>query len=333
MLAYIARRVLFFLPTLLGISVAVFLIVEFIPGDPARAILGDRATPEALADMRARLGLDRPLPVRFALFVKDLARGDMGRSLRTNRPIGEEIAVHFPATLELALAAMLLAALAGISAGVVSAVKRRSALDYAAMTGALVGVSMPVFWLGLMLLVVFSHVEGWPLSGRLAAEHFVTTRTRFLLLDSLLDGNFEAFRAALRHLFLPALALSTIPTAIIARQTRASMLEVLSQDYVRTAFAKGLAPRAVYLRHALKNALLPVVTVMGLSFGFLLGGAIITETVFAWPGVGRWILFGVFARDYKAIQGGALLIASSFVVINLLVDILYTWLNPRIKYG
>jgi peptide/nickel transport system permease protein len=331
MLTYVLRRIVFFVPTLLGISVAVFLIVEAVPGDPARAILGERASPEALAEMRAHLGLDRPLPVRFGIFLKDLARGDLGRSLRSNRPVTEEIRAYFPATVELALAAMLLASALGITAGVLAAVRRNSVFDYLGTAGALLGVSMPIFWLGLMLLVAFSNVPGWPLSGRLSDFLFVTPRTGMLLVDSLLEGSAEAFVDALKHLLLPALVLSTIPMAVIARQTRAGMLEVLSQDYIRTARAKGLSFMAVYTRHALKNAMLPVVTVIGLSLGSLLGGAIITETVFAWPGVGRWLLHGVWTRDFKVLQGGTLLIAAGFVVLNLLVDILYTWLNPRIK--
>ncbi len=320
------------IPTLLGISVLVFFMIHLIPGDPAEMMLGERASEHSLRQVREELGLDKPLYVQYGLFMSRLLRGDLGRALKTNEKITTEIALRFPATIELSIAAMIIATVFGMTAGIISATRQYSIFDYASMVFSLVGVSMPIFWLGLVLMIVFSLNLGWlPLSGRLSYDVSLETVTRIYLLDSVLTSNWPAFKDALWHLVMPAFTLSTIPMAIIARITRSSMLEVLRQDYIRTARAKGLAPRAVYLKHGLKNALIPVITVIGLQFGILMGGAILTETIFAWPGIGKWILDAVYARDFHAVQGGTMLVAATFVLINMLVDILYAWVNPRIK--
>ncbi|MGQ9669982.1 MAG: ABC transporter permease [Desulfosoma sp.] len=330
--AFVLRRVLTLIPTVFGISVLVFLMIHLVPGDPAEMMLGERASKQALQELRRELGLDRPLHVQYGLFLSRLVRGDLGRALRTNEKITTEIAERFPATVELSLAAMVFAVSLGMLAGVISATRQYSVFDYSSMLLSLVGVSMPIFWLGLILMIIFSLHLGWlPLSGRLSYDVHVEPITRLLLLDSLLTGNWKGFRDALWHIVMPAFTLSTIPMAIIARITRSSMLEVLRQDYIRTAKAKGLPPRLVHYKHALKNALIPIVTVIGLQFGILLGGAILTETIFAWPGIGLWLLNAVYARDFNAVQGGTMLIATAFVTINMVVDILYAWINPRIK--
>lgn len=332
MARFLLHRLLSLIPTLLGISVLVFFMIHLIPGDPAEMMLGERASEQSLRQVREELGLNRPLHVQYGLFMSRLLRGDMGRTLKTNEKITTEIAERFPATIELSIAAMIIATLFGMTAGIISATRQYSVFDYGSMVLSLVGVSMPIFWLGLVLMIIFSLNLGWlPLSGRLSYDVSLETITRIYFLDSLLTRNWPAFRDALWHLAMPAFTLSTIPMAIIARITRSSMLEVLRQDYIRTARAKGLAPLTVYLKHGLRNALIPVITVIGLQFGILLGGAILTETIFAWPGIGKWILDAVYARDFHAVQGGTMLVAATFVLINMLVDILYAWVNPRIK--
>lgn len=332
MARFLLHRFLSLIPTLLGISVLVFFMIHLIPGDPAEMMLGERASEQSLRQVREELGLNRPLHVQYGLFMSRLLRGDLGRTLKTNEKITTEIAERFPATIELSIAAMIIATVFGMTAGIISATRQYSVFDYGSMVLSLVGVSMPIFWLGLVLMIIFSLNLGWlPLSGRLSYDVSLETITRIYLLDSLLTRNWTAFRDALWHLAMPAFTLSTIPMAIIARITRSSMLEVLRQDYIRTARAKGLAPLTVYLKHGLRNALIPVITVIGLQFGILLGGAILTETIFAWPGIGKWILDAVYARDFHAVQGGTMLVAATFVLINMLVDILYAWVNPRIK--
>jgi peptide/nickel transport system permease protein len=329
---FVLRRVLSLVTTVLGISVLVFFMVHLVPGDPAEMMLGERASEQALAELRHELGLDRPLHVQYGRFVARLVRGDLGRGFRTNEKITTEIAERFPATIELSLVAMVFAVSIGMFGGILSATRQYSLFDYSSMVLSLVGVSMPIFWLGLILMIVFSVNLGWlPLSGRLGYEVELEAITGLYLLDSVLTANWPAFKDALWHLILPAFTLSTIPMAIIARITRSSMLEVLRQDYVRTARAKGLSPLLVNYKHALRNALIPVITVIGLQFGILLGGAILTETIFAWPGIGLWLLNAVYARDFNAVQGGTMLIATTFVSINMLVDVLYAWVNPRIK--
>lgn len=332
MVSFVLRRILTLIPTVFGISVLVFLMIHLVPGDPAEMMLGERASEQALQELRRELGLDQPLHVQYGLFVSRLVRGDLGRALRTNEKITTEIAERFPATVELSLAAMVFAVSLGMLAGVISATRQYSIFDYSSMLFSLVGVSMPIFWLGLILMIIFSLNLGWlPLSGRLSYNVHIQAITGLHLIDSLLTANWQGFRDALWHIVMPAFTLSTIPMAIIARITRSSMLEVLRQDYIRTAKAKGLPPRLVHYKHALKNALIPIVTVIGLQFGILLGGAILTETIFAWPGIGLWLLNAVYARDFNAVQGGTMLIATTFVTINMIVDILYAWINPRIK--
>lgn len=307
-------------------------MIHLVPGDPAEMMLGERASEQALKELREQLGLDQPLHIQYGRFISRLLRGDLGRALRTHEEITTEIAERFPATVELSFAAMVFAVSLGMFAGVISATRQYSVFDYSSMLCSLVGVSMPIFWLGLILMIIFSLHLGWlPLSGRLSYNVHIQTITGLHLIDSLLTANWQGFRDALWHIVMPAFTLSTIPMAIIARITRSSMLEVLRQDYIRTAKAKGLPPRLVHYKHALKNALIPIITVIGLQFGILLGGAILTETIFAWPGIGLWLLNAVYARDFNAVQGGTMLIATTFVTINMIVDILYAWINPRIK--
>ena len=332
MTGFIIRRILLVVPTLLGMTVVIFLMLSVTPGDPAELLLGERATKESLDAMREYLGLKKPLYVQYGLFLKRVVKLDLGETIWTREKVSTEIMERFPATIELALAAMLISSLLGITLGIISATKQYSWFDYTSMLGSLVGVSMPVFWLGLMLMLLFSLFLGWfPMSGRLGIDIDLTVITNFYILDAMLTGNWEALKDVLLHLALPAMALSTIPLAIVARMTRSSMLEILRQDYIKTARAKGLSETKVVLKHALRNGLIPVVTVVGLQFGILMGGAILTETVFAWPGVGKWLYDGVVKRDYMVIQGGTLMIATTFVMVNLLVDILYAVINPRIS--
>lgn len=320
------------IPTVLGISILVFLMIQLIPGDPAEMMLGERASEQSLKELREQLGLDQPLYIQYGLFVGRMLKGDLGRTLRTNEKITTEIMLRFPATVELSFFAIIIATVIGMLAGIISATKQYSVFDYVSMVFSLIGVSMPIFWLGLVLMIIFSLNLGLlPLSGRLSYDIVIEPITHLYVIDSILSGNWAAFKDALWHLIMPAFTLSTIPMAIIARITRSSMLEVLRQDYIRTAKAKGLSPVVVYMKHGLKNALIPVITVIGLQFGILLGGAILTETIFAWPGIGKWILDAVYARDFNAVQGGTMLVATTFVLINMLVDILYAWVNPRIK--
>jgi peptide/nickel transport system permease protein len=330
---FVLKRIILLLPTLAGISLLVFAMLYLVPGDPAQVMLGERANAETLAALRQEMGLDQPFHVQFGHFVAGLLRGDLGRSIRTHELVTVEVLQRFPATCELTLASMALAVCGGLAAGIFAAVRRGRAIDYISMVAATAGISIPIFWLALMLIMVFSvFVPLFPVSGRLSTEVLLAPITGVYTLDALLRADARAFGNALWHLCLPALTLSTVPMAVIARMTRASLLEVLGQDYIRTAWAKGLGERAVVLRHALKNAFIPTLTVIALEFGYLLGGAIITETVFAWPGVGRWLLLAVQARDFRAVQGGVLLLATVFIVINLLADVLYAWLDPRIRY-
>ncbi|MEL6160850.1 MAG: ABC transporter permease [Cyanobacteria bacterium J06623_5] len=332
---YILGRLLQLIPVLLGISLLVFAFLHLIPGDPAVTMLGDRATPEALEVLRDRMGLNEPLPLQYLTFLGNLLRFDLGTSIFTGVPILEEIKTRWPATFELSLVAMLIALLVGIPAGVVAAVKKNSIVDNLFMSGSLLGVSMPVYWLGLLLVYLFAVNLQWlPPSGRIGVNVAFGFRpiTGFFILDAVLQGNFKALGDIVAHLILPAVTLSTIPLAIIARITRSAMLEVLSQDYIRTARSKGLKELRVIGKHALKNAMLPVITIVGLEFGTLLGGAILTETIFSWPGIGSWIYGGILQRDYPIVQGGVVFVAFVFVLINLLVDISYAFLDPRIQY-
>jgi len=332
MLSYIIRRLLLLIPTLLGISIIIFLMLHITPGDPAGLLLGERATEKALEALREHLGLDEPLHVQYGMFLKRLMKGDLGETIWTRQQVWIEVKQRFPATIELSLAAMIISTFFGIILGIISATRQYSVFDYVSMLGALVGVSMPIFWLGLVLMLIFSLNLGWfPMSGRLSIGIDLETITNFYILDALLTKNWAALKDVLWHITLPAFTLSTIPLAIVARMTRSSMLEVLRQDYIKTAKAKGLSPWIVVMKHALRNALIPVITVIGLMFGILLAGAILTETIFAWPGVGKWLYDAVLQRDYMVIQGGTLFVAAIFVIINVIVDVLYALINPKIS--
>jgi peptide/nickel transport system permease protein len=331
---FLLRRLLELVPVFFGVILVVFVVSRMTPGDPARIILGEKATPEALAQLREVLGLDQPLPLQFAHYLGRAVRGDLGRSIQSNERVIVDLGTRFPATIELTAAAMLLATIVGVLTGVLAAARQHSWFDGASMIVALFGFSMPIFWLGIMLILLFAWQLGWfPISGRLDYAVELHRITHFYVLDALLTRNWAALGDALRHLVLPAVTLSTVPLAIIARMTRSALLEVLRQDYVRTARAKGLAERRVVLSHALRNAGIPVITVIGLNVGSLLGGAILTETIFAWPGVGRLVVDAIFARDYPVVQGAVLVIAVVFVLVNLTVDLAYAYLDPRIRYG
>lgn len=330
---YAIKRFLTIVPVLIGVSFIVFSFTHLIPGDPAVAMLGERATPQRVAEVRAQLGLDEPLYKQYFIYVGKIVRGDFGASILRGDPVLRDLVRRFPATVELATSAILIAILVGIPMGIISAVWRNSFFDGVSRLVALAGVSMPIFWLGLMLAWCFGVLLGWlPTGFRLGTDVSLVTVTNFNVLDSLLTRNPAALVSSLRHLILPAIALSTIPMAVIARMTRASLLEVLSQDYIRTAESKGLPQRSVVLRHAMRNALLPVMTVTGLQVGRMLAGAILTETIFSWPGIGLWIYESIQARDYPIVQGATLFIATIFVMVNLLTDVLYASVDPRIKY-
>ena len=321
------------IPVLLGVSIVVFVMVRAIPGDPAQILLGQAATPDQVADVRERLGLDEPLPIQYLVFIKGALTGDLGDSLVVGQPVTAVLLERFPATLELTLAALLFAVAVGVPVGVIAAVRQYSLLDKITSVVALTGVSMPVFWLALVLVVVFTVQVDWlPFPGRVGGDVSFTSYTGLYLLDTLITLNFPAFWDVLRHLILPAIALGTIPMAVITRMTRSSMLEVMNEDYVRTARAKGVVPGRVVFRHALRNAMLPTITVIGLQFGLLMGGAILTETIFGWPGVGQIAIESVNRRDYAMIQGVVLYGATFFVLVNLLVDVLYAVLDPRVRY-
>ena len=358
MTRYIAQRLILLIPVLLGISIVTFSMLRLIPGDPARVMLGEHATEEAVEAFKERMGLNDPIYIQFIKYLGSIVRGDLGRSIQTNMLVTTELGMRLPATIELTLGAMFIACLVGLPAGIIAAYRHNTLFDLSTMAGALIGVSMPIFWLGLMLMYIFGYRLKWlPPSARLTVGVELKTITEvynlhqvfsgpfgskviaftdflsnFYILDSILTRNLTALIDSLKHLILPSLALGSIPMAIIARMTRSSLLEVLNQDYIRTARAKGLHERAVLFVHALKNAFLPVITVIGLQLGLLLGGAILTETIFSWPGMGRLVVNRILARDYPAVQGGVLVIAFIFVVINLLVDISYAYLDPRIRY-
>ncbi len=335
MLRFLGARLAVLIPTFLGVTFVAFILIRLVPGDPILMMVGERGmTQERHSEMMAQYGFDRPLPVQYALFLGNLAQGDLGSSIVTRKPVLREFFTLFPATVELSVVAMLLALLIGIPAGILAAVKRGSILDHTVMGISLTGFSMPIFWWGLLLIILFSGILQWtPVSGRISLTYFVEAKTGFMLIDSLLSDEKGAFRSALSHLILPAIVLGTVPLAVIARQTRSAMLEVLGEDYVRTARAKGLPPSRVIGLHALRNALIPVVTVIGLLVGTLFGGAILTETIFAWPGVGKWLVDSIARRDYPSVQGGVVLIASIVMLVNLGVDLLYGVINPRIRHG
>jgi peptide/nickel transport system permease protein len=321
-------------PTMLGAVTVVFVLMRVVPGDPAIAILGEQASPQALAEVRRQLGLNDPLAVQYARYVGDALRGDLGSSFSRRSAVVAEVGRAFPATVELTVAALIVAVLVGLTAGIVAAVRPYSLMDTATTLGALTGVSLPIFWLGLLAIYVFAVQLRWvPVSGRIDVTLGFAPRSGFMLAESLATGQLEAFWNALRHLILPALVLATVPAAYIARITRSSMLEVVRRDFVRTARAKGLSGRAVLLGHTLKNALIPIITVIGLQVGHLLGGAVLTETIFSWPGVGKLMVDAIGARDLPLVQGAVLTATAVFVVVNLAVDLLYAYADPRIRYS
>ncbi|GBF10252.1 ABC transporter permease [Tepidibacillus infernus] len=333
MVSYTIRRLLMLIPVLIGMSLLVFSIVHLIPGDPAKTILGEKASPEVLENMREELGLNDPLIVQYKNYMVGIFKGDLGTSIKTKVAISEEIRPYLAATIELTFFAMAFAILIGVNAGIIAAWKQNSWFDYIAMLIALLGVSMPVFWLGLMEQWVFAQKLNWlPSIGRDGILNPVQPITNFYLIDTLIAGDFEGLKEVLKHLILPSIALGTIPMAIIARMTRSSMLEVMNSDYIRTAKAKGVHQFFLIYKHALKNAFIPILTVVGLQTGLLLGGAVLTETIFAWPGIGKYLYDAIAVRDYPVIQSGILVIATIFVLVNLIVDLLYSAIDPRIRY-
>jgi dipeptide transport system permease protein len=331
---FVLTRLGLVVPTFIGITLLTFVMIRLVPGDPIELLAGERSlSPERHAQLRAQFGFDKPLLEQYWSYVKGILHGDLGKSIVTRQPVFDEFFTLFPATVELSLCALLFALLLGLPAGIGAAVHRGTWLDHTVMGSALTGYSMPIFWWGLLLIVLFSGILGWtPVSGRISLMFFFEPVTGFMLIDSLLSGQPGAFTSALRHLVLPAVVLGTIPLAVIARQTRSAMLEVLNEDYVRTARAKGLGPLRVVGLHALRNALIPVVTVIGLQVGVLFSGAVLTETIFAWPGIGKWLIDSISRRDYPSVQGGILLIATTVILVNLLVDLVYGLINPRIRH-
>ncbi|HKP22655.1 MAG TPA: ABC transporter permease subunit [Dongiaceae bacterium] len=337
MLRFIVTRLGLVIPTFLGIILLTFVLIRLVPGDPVEVRVGERGiTPERHAELLHEMGLDRPLYVQFFDYVGGVLHGDLGISVITHRPVMDEFLTLFPATVELAIFAMIFATLVGLPAGILAAVKRGSVYDHTVMGVSLTGYSMPIFWWGLLLILFFSVFLGWtPVAKRLGDDFFIDEITGFMLIDTLLDkdpSNQGAFLDALHHLILPTIVLGTVPLAVIARMTRSAMLEVLGEDYIRTARAKGLGVYRIVAVHALRNALVPVVTVIGLQVGVLMGGAILTESVFSWPGIGKWLVESISRRDYPALQGGVLVIAALVMAANLAVDLLYGLLNPRIRH-
>ena len=334
MLRFLLSRIGLLIPTFIGVSIISFAFIRLLPGDPILLLAGERGlSPERYQQLRELYGFDQPLVVQYFDYLVNLLQGDFGTSIVTKRPVLEEFLTLFPATLELSFCAIIVATVIGVPAGVLAAIRRGSWLDQSVMGTALVGYSMPIFWWGLLLIILFSGILQWtPVSGRISLIYFFPTTTGFMLIDSLLSGQSGAFKSAASHLILPTVVLATIPLAVIARQTRSAMLEVLGEDYVRTARAKGLSPYRVVGLHALRNAMIPVITTIGLQVGVLMAGAILTETIFSWPGIGKWMVDSVFKRDYAVVQGGLLLIAAIIMLVNLIVDLLYGLINPRIRH-
>jgi dipeptide transport system permease protein len=341
MLGFVLRRLALVIPTFIGITLLAFSLIHLIPGDPVQVMAGERRLDPAFhAEVLHRLGLDRPLYEQYALYLWESLQFDLGESFVTHEAVWSEFLKLFPATLELSICAMLFAVVVGLLAGVLAAIKRGSVLDHGVMGLSLTGFSMPIFWWGLLLIMFASvYMREWapawalPVSGRLALEYDIAPRTGFMLIDTWLSGEPGAFSSAVKHLVLPSIVLGTVPLAVIARMTRSSMLEVLREDYVRTARAKGLSPARVVFVHALRNALVPVITVIGLLVGTLLGGAVLTETIFSWPGVGKWLIDAISRRDYPVVQGGILIVATLVIAVNLLVDLMYGLINPRIRHA
>ena len=333
MLRFIVRRLVLLLPILLGVSLLVFVWIRLLPGGPAQGLLGERATPQSIAQLNRQFGLDRPLYIQYWRYlVETVGHLNLGTSVKTFRPVTEELQQRFPATVELAFGAMIFAVTFGIPLGFLAAKKYGSAFDHGSLLASLIGISIPIFFLGLILKYIFSVRLHWlPSIGREDVLAIRSHPTNFYLLDAIINRDPEAFWDTIRHLILPAIALGSIPLAVVARITRASVLDVQNEDYVCTARAKGLPPHAVDSRHVLRNAMLPISTIVGLQAGLLLSGAVLTETVFAWPGVGSWLKDAIFDRDYPVLQGGILFLAVVFVLVNLLVDVSYALINPRIR--
>lgn len=339
MLQVFLRKFISAIPTLIGVTLISFFLVRLVPGDPVMLLLGERGgSPEVYQEMQRNLGLDKPLITQYLLYMKGVLSGDLGTSIVSKRAVTEEFLARFPATLELGIVALFWAILIGLPLGVIAATKRGKFFDYFLMGGSLLGYSMPIFWWGLLLILIFSVQLGLtPVSGRLSVMFDVPLTSGFLLLDTLTNSEvrefdgFAPFFSALHHIVLPSIVMGTIPLAVIARMTRSSLLEVLGEDFIRTAKAKGLSPYRVVVKHALRNAMIPIITVVGLMFGSLITGAILTETIFSWPGIGRWLVASINARDYPVIQGGVLCIATMVVLINASVDVLYLWANPKMR--
>jgi peptide/nickel transport system permease protein len=334
MIKYIIKRLLLLIPVLLGVSIIIFCLMRVFSPDPASIVLGQHATPEKMLEWREANRLNEPIVTQYFEYMGGIFKGDFGTSYYTKTPVAKEIFSRFPATIELAFCAIILASAIGILLGVISAVKKNSIIDNVSMVTALIGVSMPIFWLGILLIILFAGHLGWfPAQGRIETLLRPENVTGFYLLDSLIEGDMKSFMSALKHLVLPSVTLAMYSMAIIARMTRSTMLETLSKDYIRTARAKGIAEGKVIKKHALSNALIPIVTVIGIQLGYLMGGAVLTESVFAWPGIGKFTVEAIMKSDFPIVQGVVLLIAFIFVMMNLIVDIIYAFLDPRIKYS
>lgn len=333
MLRFLLRRIGLIVPTFIGVTFLSFMLIRLVPGDPIEVRVGEHGiAPARLAELRHEFGLDQPLWKQFLDYERGVVTGGLGVSVVTREPVWNEFVTLFPATLELSFCAISLALLVGLPLGVIAAVKRGSVFDYGLMGLSITGASMPIFWWGLMIILVFSVTLGWtPVSGRISDMYYVEPWTGFMLIDSWFSDDKGAFASAVSHLILPAIVLGTQPLAVVARMTRSAMLDVLGEDYIRTARAKGLGEGRVVVVHALRNAAIPVVTVVGLQVGALLGGAILTETIFSWPGVGHWLVESIQRRDYPVLQGGTLLVATLVILVNLGVDMMYGFLNPRIR--
>ncbi len=333
MLKFLAARLLTFIPTFVGVTLISFAFIRVLPGDPIIVMAGERGiSEERYAELMTQFGFDKPMIAQFWDYLLGVLQGDLGQSYVTKKPVWDEFFALFPATLELSLCAMIFAVMLGLPAGVIAAVNRGKFFDRALMSTALIGYSMPIFWWALLLIIVFSGNLQWtPVSGRIDLIYYFPNETGFMIYDAMMSGQKGALWSAIRHLILPTIVLGTIPLAVIARQTRSAMLEVLGEDYIRTARAKGMSPARINGIHALRNALIPVITVIGLSVGTLLAGAILTESIFSWPGIGKWMVDSIFRRDYPVVQGGLLLIAVMVMIVNLTVDVLYGIINPKIR--
>jgi peptide/nickel transport system permease protein len=334
MLRFVIRRLLLLVPILIGLSILIFAWIHALPGSPAESLLGEHATPQAIAQIRRQLGLDKPIYIQYWDYLQTLAHGNLGTSITTQRTVTYELGHRFPATVELALSAMLFSIVVGIPIGFFAAKRYGSVVDHVSLVGSLIGISIPIFFLGLILKYVFAVRLGWlPSIGRQSVLSNARHPTNFFILDAIIERDWSTLWDVIKHLILPAIALGSIPLAVVTRITRAAVLDVQNEDYVRTARAKGLPPYTVDRRHVLRNALLPISTIIGLQTGLLLSGAVLTETVFAYPGIGSWLRDAIFNRDYPVLQGGILFLAVVFVLVNLLVDVSYAIINPRIRYS